>query len=181
MSAYTLTLARAQEYALCFDLRTAVVRAARQILDSYGVTAAIPGSGDQNVPRAYTSLDFQKGAATGRKTPIALGDRRYLEYSEFYGILSIMNSVPIETDPETEEAYLSADHLRELDRLCALEDAIFMEHSEQFTAALLPLHDVLELIPIEPDERPEEEREINTAFRRWRMKIAIRDTAWPAT
>jgi hypothetical protein len=180
MSAYTLTLARAQEYSKCFDLRTAVVKAARQILDSYGITAAIPGSGDTNVPRAFTSLNFQKGAATGRKTPVILGDRRYYEYSEFYGILSVMNTVPIETDPETEGAYITADHLRELDRLCSLEDAIFMEHAEQFTAALLPLHDIEEIIPIEPDERPEEEREINTAFRRWRLKVAIRDTAWPA-
>lgn len=180
MSSYVLTLARAQAYSACFDLRTALVRAARQILDSYGITAAIPGSGEANVPRSFTSVDFQKGAATGRKTPVALGDRRYLEYSEYYGILSIMNTVPIETDPETEGAYLSADHLRELDRLVSLEDAIFMEHAEQFTAALLPLHDVIEIVPIEPDERPEEEREINTAFRRWRLRVAIRDTAWPA-
>lgn len=181
MASYTLTLARAQDYARCFDLRTAVVRAARQILDNYGITAAMPGSGDQNVPRAFTSVDFQKGAATGRKTVVILGDCRYLEYSEFYGILSVMNTVQIETTEETEDAYLTADHLRELDRLCSLEDAIFMEHVEPFTAALLPLHDICEIIPIEPDERPEEERELNVAFRRWRLKVAIRSDAWPST
>jgi hypothetical protein len=179
VASYTLTLARAQAYAERFDLRTAIVRAARQILDGYGLTAAIPGSGNTNVPRSFTSVDFQKGAATGRKLPVALGDRRYFEYAEFYGTLTVMNSVPIETDAETEGAYLTAEHLRELDRLCSLEDAIFMEHVEPFTAALLPLHDVIEIIPIEPDERPEEEREINTAFRRWRIKVAIRSDAWP--
>lgn len=180
MAAYTLTLARAEAYAQRFDLRTAIVRAARQILDSYGITAAMAGSGNQAVPRTFTAVDFQKGAATGRKTPVILGDRRYLEYSEFYGTLAVMNTVAIETEAEEEGAYITAEHQRELDRLCSLEDAIFMEHVEPFTAALLPLHDVLEIVPIEPDERPEEEREINVAFRRWRLKVAIRSDGWPS-
>jgi hypothetical protein len=54
-----------------------------------------------------------------------------------------------------------------------------MEHLEPFTPALLPHLDVQELLPIEPDERPEEAREVNTARVRWRVKFEIRSTAWP--
>ena len=54
-----------------------------------------------------------------------------------------------------------------------------MEHQEPFTSTLLPFLDVQELIPIEPDERPVADREINAAFARWRIKFEIRPTAWP--
>lgn len=180
MASYILTPARAVEYAKRFDLRSAIVKAARQILSGYGIEAAMPGDGTRRIPRSYTSIDFQKGAATGRRIPVILGDRRYDEYAEWLGTLSILNTVSVETSERDPEAALTEDHLRELDRLCSLEDAIFMEHVEPFTAQLLPLHDVLQIVPIEPDERPENEREVNAAFRRWRLKVAVRYNQWPA-
>ena len=179
MSAYILTPVLAAAYAKRFDWRTAVVKAARQILDGYDITATGPGEGTAKTPRYYTSCDFQRGAATGRMTPVALGDRRYSEYSEYYGIFSVMNSVPMETDKKTGTAYLTEDHARELDRLTSMEDAIFMSHVEAFTSTLLPYHEITEILPIEPDERPTADREVNVAFRRWRLKINIRSDQWP--
>ncbi len=181
MAAYTLTTTRVEAYARVFDLRSAVVKAARQLLTAHGIVPLMPGDGVAKVGRYATSIDFQKGAATGRKLPVALGDRRYYEYAEWFGILSILNTVPIETEERDAEAALTEDHLRTLDSLCAREDAIFMEHVEPFTAALLPLHDVLEILPIEPDDRPVAEREINAAMRRWRLRICVRSSAWPTT
>lgn len=180
MAAYTLTLARAEAYALRFDFRTAIVKAARQILAGYDIVAVGPGEGTAAVPRYFTSCDFQRGAATGRKSPVILGDRRYMEYSEFLGTFSIMNTVPMETEAKTENQYLTEDHARELERLTSLEDAIFMEHVGAFSPELLPYHEVTELFPIDPDERPVELREVNAAFRRWRLKVNIRYDAWPA-
>lgn len=179
MASYTLTLARAQEYAKRFDLRSAVVKATRQILTGYGIEAAMPGDAAARIPRAYTSVDFQKGAATGRKLPVALGDRRFYEYGEWFGTLSIFNTVAMETTERDPDGVLTQDHVRELDRLCALEDAIFMEHVEPFTAELLPYHDVQEILPLEPDERPMQDREVNGAFRRWRLRLAVRYDGWP--
>jgi hypothetical protein len=178
VATYTLTLARAQEYAKRFDFRTAIVKAARQILADYDIVAVGPGDGVEKIPRYFTSVDFQRGAATGRKSPVALGDRRYLEYSEYFGTFSILNTVPMETDERTGDEYLTPDHARELERLTSLEDAIFMEHHDAWSA-LLPLHEVTECFPIEPDERPINEREVNAAFRRWRLKVNIRYDAWP--
>lgn len=178
--AYDLTLARAEAYSLMFDFRTPIVKAARQILTNYGIDAVGPGEGTQKVPRYFTSIDFVRGAATGRKGPVKLGDRRYMEYCEFFGTLAIFNTVPMETDEKTKTQYLSEDHARELDRLTSLEDAIFMEHVDALSP-LLSLHEITSLMPIEPDERPENEREVNMAFRRWRAKVNIRYEAWPAT
>lgn len=179
MPVYDLTLARAQAYALIFDFRTPMVKAARQVLTTYGISAVGPGEGVNKVPRYCTSVDFQRGAATGRKCPVKLGDRRYMEYCEFFGTFTLLNTVPIETDEKAENAFVSEDHVRELDRLTSLEDAIFMEHAD-LLSPLLPSHEVTEMFPIEPDERPIHEREINAAFRRWRVKINVRYEAWPS-
>lgn len=185
MSSYTLTATRRAAYATLFDFRTQFVKAARQILAAGGITATGPGEGTAKVPRYNTSVDFQIGAATGRKIAVALGDFRYSEYSQFYGILSVMNAVPYETEEKTGTAYLTEDHARTLDELTATEHALFMEHLEPFAALdaddalLLPHLDVQELIPIEPDERSVQDREINVAFKRWRVKFEIRRTAWP--
>jgi hypothetical protein len=180
MASYTLTPERRAEYAKRFDFRSQFVRAARQILAAGGIDADGIGSGNQQVPRTYTSVDFAAGAATGVKAPVALGDRRYYEYSQFLGVLTIMNTAPIETVPEAEDAYITADHQRELDERVATERVLFMEHLEPFTAALLPWLDVQELIPIDPDERPVQDREINVAYLRYRVKFEIRYAAWPA-
>jgi hypothetical protein len=175
---YVLTPERLAEYAKRFDFRTQFVKAARQILADFGVEAVGPGEGVRNVPRYYTTVDFQRGAAVPtRKTPVILGDRRYREYSQFLGVLSIFNTVPMEEDEKTGGQYLSEDHARTLDELCAKEHAIFMEHLEPFTAELLPYIDVQELILIEPDERPINEREVNAAFMRWRVKFEMRTDA----
>ena len=179
MPAYTLTPTRLAAYATLFDFRTQFVKAARQILDAGGITALGPGEGDQQQPRNFSAVDFQRGAATGRKTRVALGGGRYEEYSQFTGTLVVLFTVPYETEQKTGIAYLTEDHVRELDRLTTTAHALFMEHLEPFTPALLPNLDVQELLPIEPDERPEEAREVNTARVRWRVKFEIRSTAWP--
>ena len=179
MSTYSLTPTRRAAYAALFDFRTQLVKAARQILSAGGITATGPGEGVALVPRYYTTVDFAVGAATGRKTPVALGDYRYSEYSQFYGTLSIFNTVPVETEEKTGTAYLTEDHARTLDLLTATEHALFMEHLEPFTAALLPWLDVQEIVPIEPDERQVSDREVNAAYVRRRIKFEIRRTAWP--
>lgn len=179
MSSYTLTTTRLEAYAALFDFRTQFVKAARQILTAGGIAARGPGDGVEKVPRYFTSVDFQIGAATGRKTAVALGDFRYSEYSQFYGTLSVMNTVPAETDERSGTAYLTAEHARQLDELLAIEHTLFMEHLEPFTAALLPNFDVQEIMPLEPDERPPGEREVNTGYLRRRIKFEIRRSAWP--
>lgn len=180
MSAYVLTPALAAAYSKRFDFRTAVVKAGRQFLDTFGITAAGPGEGEEKTPRFWTSCDFVRGAATGRKSPVILGDRRYMEYSEYFGVFSIFNTVPMETEQKTGTQYLTEDHARELERLTSLEDAIFMEHVDGLSP-LMSMHEITEMFPIEPDERPINEREVNAAFRRWRLKISIRYDAWPTT
>lgn len=179
MPTYVLTPERAAAYAIVFDFRTAVVKAARQALAAYEIEAVGPGEGVKKTPRYYTSCDFQRGAATGRKAPVPIGGRRYMEYCEYYGTFSIFNTVPMETEEKSGTAYLTEEHARELERLTSLEDAIFMEHVD-LLSPLLPLHEVTECMPIEPDERPVAEREVNAAFRRWRLKINIRYSAWPS-
>jgi hypothetical protein len=180
VASYVLTPTRRAAYAALFDFRTQFVKAARQILTAGGLASVGPGEGVQKIPRYYTTVDFARGAATGRKTFVALGDRRSTEYSQYFGTLSILNTVPMETDEKSGTQYLTEDHARALDELVATEHALFMEHLEPFAAPLLPLLDVQELIPIEPDERPLADREVNAAFSRWRVKFEIRPAAWPA-
>lgn len=180
MATYTLTPDRLTAYAARFDFRTQFVKAARQILTAHGIEAAGPGDGLLKIPRYFTSVDFTRGPATGRKGPVALGGRRYSEYNQFLGTLAIFNTVEVETEEKTGLAYVTETHARVLDELCAKEHAIFMEHLEPFTAALLPWLDVQELMPIEPDERPANDRELNGAFTRWRIKFEIRYDAWPS-
>jgi hypothetical protein len=170
---YELTPERLAEYAKRFDFRTQFVKAARQILDAGGIEAAGPGDAVQRIPRYFTSVNFTRGAATGRKTPVILGDYRYAEYSQYFGTLAIYNTSPMGTTEKEADEYLLEDHVRVLDELCSKEHALFMEHLEPFTG-LLPYLDVQELLPIEPDERPEQEREVDAAFMRWRVKFEMR-------
>ncbi len=180
MATYILTPERLADYAARFDFRTQFVKAARQILTAHGIEARGVGDGVQKIPRYFTSVDFQRGPATGRKGPVILGGRRYSEYSQYFGTLVIMNTVEMETEEKTELAYITEAHVRLMDELCAKEHAIFMEHLEPFTAALLPWLDVQEILPIEPDERPADSREVNAAFERFRIKFEIRRDGWPA-
>jgi hypothetical protein len=179
MAAYTLTSTRRAAYAKVFDFRTQFVKAARQILAAGGITAYGPGEGIQQVGRTMTVVDFLRGAATGRQTPVALGDWRYAEYSQFTGTLVVSNTVPMEIIQKDAGGYLTEDHVRDLEELTSTEHALFMEHLEPFTSALLPYLDVQELVPIEPDERPQSDREVNVANMRWRVKFEIRKSAWP--
>lgn len=178
---YTLTPALAAEYAKVFDFRSAIVKAGRQVLAAYGIDAVGLGDGVQKLPRYMTALDFERGAATGRMSPVILGDRRQYEYSEFTGTFTIMNSVPITDEERSADAYLSEDHQRELDRLTSLEDAIFMQHVGAFSPSLLPMHEVTKIVPMAPDERPVEMREVNAAYRRWQLTVNIRADAWPSS
>ena len=179
MSTYTLTATRRAAYAELFDFRTQIVRAARQILEAGGITAAGPGDGVARIPRYYTSVDFSRGGATGQKAPIPLSASRAYEYSAFTGTLSFLVTVPAETDEKSGTAYLTETHARTLDQVTATAHTLFMEHLEPFTATLLPSLDVREIVPLEPDERPETEREIDTARLRWRLTFAIQQSAWP--
>lgn len=181
MSAYELTPERRAEYAKIFDFRTQFVKAARQILAGAGITALGPGEGKPKISRTETTVDFLRGAATGRQTIVSLGGSRYREYSQFYGVLSIMNTSPYITDGKTDNAYITEDHVRALEELTSNEHALFMEHLEPFSAELLPNLDVQEILPIEPDERPAPDREVNASYMRWRVKFEIRNTAWPRT
>lgn len=179
-----LTSTQLAAYAALFDLRTQIVKAARQILDAAGQTAIGAGEGVQQVPRYLTSLDFSRGAFDPTsKSPLAqdlgAGPYRSSMYSRCTGTLSIMNAVPFETEQKSGSAYLTEDHQRTLDQITAQQLAIFMEPLQPFTEALLPNLDILRIIPIEPDDRPVNEREVNVSFNRWLLHIAIRPTAWP--
>ena len=179
----TLTSTQLSAYATLFDFRTQFVKAARQILDAGGITAEGPGEGNQRVPRYYSSIDFAAGASTGIKAPIYQdlggGNFRSGMYAQFEGILSVMNTVGYETEAKTGIAYLTEDHVRTIDELTSKEMALFMECLQPFTASLLPNLDVQMVMPIDPDERPEQDREVNVAFRRWRVRFQIRQSAWP--
>lgn len=179
----TLTSTQLAAYAALFDFRTQLVKAARQILDAGGITAQGPGEGNQQVPRYYTSVDFQVGGATGAIAPIyqdlGAGTWRNKMYAQYEGILSVMNTVGYETEQKSGNAYLTEDHVRTIDELTSQEMALFMEPLQPFSAAFLPNLDIQQIMPIEPDERPEQDREVNVAFRRWRLKFSIRQAAWP--
>lgn len=179
-----LTSTQLAAYAALFDFRTQIVKAARQILDAGGITAIGPGEGDQKLPRYVTVVDFQRGAFDPASQSrliqdLGAGARRSSMYCRFTGTLTIMNSVPYETDEKEEDAYLTEDHARTLDELVAKELALFMEPLQPFTAALLPNLDIASILPIEPDERPVSEREVNVAFNRFLLGCAIRPGAWP--
>lgn len=179
MATYTLTPELLASYKALWDFRTQFVRAARQILEAGGIQANSPGDNVQQIPRYQTSIDFRRSGATGGMAPVRPGGWRYHEYAQYEGTLIVQNTVPYQTDAETGITFVEEDHLRKLDELQAIEHTLFMEHLEPFTAALLPKLDVQKIIPIDPDERPEAEREINTAMMRWRIVFQIRAEAWP--
>lgn len=171
-------------YAALFDFRSQIVKAAVQLLSSYGLNAYGPGQGVQKLGRHFISVDFQRGAFTeNTKLPLiqdlGAGRNRSSMYCEFTGTLSLMNSVPFETDEKTQEQYLTEDHVRELDQVTAQQLAIFMEPLQPFTSANLPWLDVMQIRPIEPDDRPPSEREVNASFNRFALVVSIRPGAWP--
>lgn len=180
----TLTPSQLSAYAARFDFRSQFVKAAVQILAAGGITAYGPGQGINQMGRYFVSVDFQRGTFTPDvKSPLAqnlgAGAYRSRMYCQFTGILSIMNSVPFQTVEKTGEAYLLEEHVRTLDELQSQQLALFMEPLQPFTAELLPWLDVQQLLPIEPDERPVDEREVNVAFTRWQILASLRPTAWP--
>lgn len=179
-----LTTTQVAAYAAVLDLRTQIVKAARQILAAGGITAIGPGEGNPQLPRSFSTVDFARGGFDPtRKSPLPLnlggGAYRSSMYSHFTGVLSVANYVPYETDEKGGGAYITETHARELDELCAKELVLFMEPLQPFTAALLPNLDIFAIVPIDPDDRPLTEREVNLAFVRWQITGAIRPTAWP--
>lgn len=181
----TLTAAQYAAFKALLDFRSQFVKAARQILDDGGIAATGPGEGTLNIPRYHSTVDFERGPATGSTAPIPLdlgaGPWRTPFHNEWEGTLTVLFSVPYETDEKTGAAYLTETHARTLDELDASALVLFAEGLFPFTAALLPNLDVLQILPIEPDERPEEQREVNTARTRFRVRFAIRQSAWPTS
>lgn len=181
----TLSSEQLAAYAAVFDFRSQFVPATIRLLAAAGITAYGPGQGREKVGRSVTTVDFARGAATGSTSPIPLdpgggvGPWRLSVYHEYEGTLSIANTVGFETEEKTGEPYLTQEHIRTLDQLCAQQMAIFMEGLQPFDSDTLPNLDVLQILPIEPDERPEEQREVNLAFVRFRVRFCIRRSAWP--
>ena len=169
----------APDWKTLLDFKSQFERAAYQILAAAGITALMPGDEEQQIPRTVVQVMFQRGAATGSMG--LLPDGLNQEYDEYLGTLVIENTVDPSVDEENEEAYLERTHSRYLDELVATEAALFLEHLRPFTTARLPYLDVITIVPQDPDERPEHERELNVSRLRWQVKFAIRTTAWPTS
>lgn len=179
-----MTSTQLAAYAALFDFRTQIVKAARQILSAGGIEAIGPGEGQQKLPRYFVAVDFVRGAfdPTIKQRlvqDLGAGARRSSMYCAFTGTLMIENSVPFETEEKSGSAYLTEDHARTLDELVSQQLALFMEPLQPFTAALLPNLDIQQIVPIEPDDRPVSEREVNIAYNRWLIRATIRPGAWP--
>lgn len=172
-------------YAKIYDFRSNFNKAVRQVLTAYGVTVQQPGEGDQQIARTYNSCDFAVGAATGATAPLVqdlgAGTLRHSAYAQFEGVLTLLCTVPYEQDPKTGSYLISADHARDLDLTVSQLYAIFMEALEPFKSSgdFLPYYDIQQILPIEPDERPVHEREVNVATVRFRIRFQIRQSAWP--
>jgi hypothetical protein len=157
----------------------------RQILTAYSIGVKQPGEGTQQLARAYNSCDFAVGAATGTSVPLVqnfgAGAGRHSAYAQFEGVLTLLCTVPYEQEPTSGATFISADHARDLDETVAELYAIFMEAIEPFKSSgdFLPYYDIQQILPIEPDERPVHDREVNVAFVRFRIRFQIRQTAWP--
>lgn len=178
-----LTPTQFTAYKAVLDLRTQICKAARQILDEADIAATGPGEGTNKVPRYYSAVDFDRGAATGLTAPIPIdvgaGAWRTSMYCQWEGVLTILFSVPFETDEKTGDAYITETHARTLDELEASALVLFTEEFFPFTAALLPNLDIQQILPIEPDERPEEMREVNVTRVRFRLRVQMRQSGWP--
>lgn len=169
-------MAAAPDYKTLRDFKTQFEKATYQILAADGITAVMPGSEEQKIPWTAVAVRFDRGGATGEKGFVA--DQLNEEYDTFEGTLLIENIVDYRTDQENEEPYVDRDHARRLDELIAQEDALFLEHLRPFADALEWL-EVLSIMPIDPDEAPESEREVNVSRMRWRVVFRIRPEAWP--
>lgn len=166
----------APSYKVLFDFKTQIEQAAYQILAAGGITPGMPGQETERVPVSTTTVSFAPGGATGDKGLVA--DKLNEEYDTFEGVLTVENMTDFLVDEENGDGYLTREHVRRLDELCATEHALFMEHIRPF-GAYLDYLDVQMLMPIEPDEAPESEREVNVARKRWRLRYKIRSDAWP--
>lgn len=173
-------------YAKVYDFRSNFNKAVRQILTAYSLTTQQPGEGIQQIARTYNSCDFAVGAATGATAPLAqnlgAGVGRHSAYAQFEGTLTLLCSVPYEQEAQTGAYLITADHARDLDETVAQLYAIFMEALEPFKSSgdFLPYYDIQQILPIEPDERPVHDREVNVAYVRFRIRFQIRQSAWPS-
>ncbi|HEX2101313.1 MAG TPA: hypothetical protein VHF69_11640 [Candidatus Synoicihabitans sp.] len=169
----------APDFVRLLDFKTQFEQAAYQLLNTVGIAPYMPGNEEQQLPRTTVQVMFQRGGATGLMG--LLPDGLNQEYSEFLGMLVIENTVDYLIDQENQEPYLDRDHARFVDELVAKEAALFLEHTRPFatTDTLLPWLDVLTIVPQDPDERPEHEREVNVFRLRWQVKFCIRSDAWP--
>lgn len=186
-----ISTAQLATYAALFDFRSQVNNAVRQILAAYGLSGAQAGEGVQKLGRTSTTWDFQVNGATGEtgslRQDFGAGAYRNPYYSTYEGILTFQVTAPYEQEQAEDGStiYRVADaHAREMDQSVAQLYAVFMEGLFPFTATtagdVLPNLDVRQILPIDPDERPEEMREVNIARVRFRLRLAIRASALPA-
>ncbi len=184
----SLTLSQLADYAKRYDFRTNFNRANLAVLSAYGLIAAAPGAGTGTVRRTAITTDFAIGAADpARKMPLPAdvggGAYRTSVYARWTGILTFICSVPYETNElaDGNTAYtITADHARALDETVAQIYALYQEGLQPFTSDNLPYYDVQRLVPLEPDERPTEEREVNVAYVRFGVTFELRQAAMPA-
>lgn len=186
-----LTPAQFAAYKRVHDFSSRFNTAVRAIYEAWGLDASAPGrqigEGVQQLPRTVTTWAFEVGGASGSATSMpqdfGAGAYRNPIYAEREGTLTFAVTAPFETQ-EKLEAEFSEDHVRALDERCAELEVVFIQGLFPFTATsagdVLPDYDVLDLQPIEPDERPEELREVNIARRRYRVSFRIRETALAA-
>lgn len=186
MPSNPLTAAQFAAYKRLFDPRSRFNNAVRAIRTAWGLDAgAQPGEGVQALPRTLVSWDFQLGGATGSTLSLpqdfGAGAYRNPVYHEYEGILAHAVECPFETQEQL-EAQFSEDHVRAIDERCAEILTIFIQGLFPFTGTsagdVLPEYDVLDIMPIDPDERPEEMREINIGRVRHRIRFAIRLSAF---
>jgi hypothetical protein len=174
-------------YAALWDFRSNFNNAVKQIEAAYGRPGYQAGEGAQALTRMQTTWDFAVGAATGIDAPMAhnfgAGAYGHSAYAQFEGVLTHAHTAPYETEQSaTGPIYRVADvHVRELDQRVAQTYAIYMQAIEPFLSSgdFLPMYDVQQIIPIEPDERPQQDREVNVAYVRHRIRFQVRQAAWP--
>ena len=186
-----LTSTQLAAYAALYDFASQFNNAVKQVHEAYGLdvdAAQIqPDQGVRVMPRISTSWSFQRGGATGTMSPMkqdfGAGAWRHPAYSEFEGTLTFQLTAPFE---EIEDAdgpiyRVAAAHVTELDQREVQLLAIWQESLVPFKSSgdFLPNLDVLELRPIEGDDRPEELRDVNVRRVRFAVRFAIRRSAWP--
>jgi hypothetical protein len=179
-------------YAALYDFPSQFNNAVKQVHQAYDLDDAADqvqtGQGVQELPRTATRWSFELGAATGATAPMALnfgaGAWRHPGYSEFDGTLTFEIVAPFEQEEAAAGPIyrVASAHVREMDRRAAQLYAIWQESLVPFKSSgdFLPKLDVITIRPIEPDERPEELREVNIRRVRFAIRFAIRQSAWPS-